>query len=169
MPKKASLVNRTIETVVNTMGRLNERDATSYLNAYKAEMLMQNIPEDRRLTRFPRVVTPSIHAQVLEIQADCRNWEEFKERLFEKYGLDDSLRISKRDLMEWVELPGKGRNTTTLLQEFEKHFVRLSALDKTVLDTSKVLLFIKLVDSRDREKVGLLLEPNVGSRRIGLW
>ena len=155
-------LDRAIETVVNTMGRFNGRDSTSYLDAYKAEMLMRNIPEDRRLTGFPRVVTPSIHTEVLEIQADCRNWEEFEERIFEKYGLDDSLRISKMDLMEWVELPGKGRNTTTLLQEFERRFARLSALDRTVLDTSKVLLFIKAVDSRDREKVGLLLETDDG-------
>ena len=110
------------------------------------------------------MVTLSIHVEVLEIQADCCNWVEFEERLLEKYGLDDSLRISKRDLMEWVELPGKGRNTMVLLQEFEKRFARLSTLDRMVLDTSKVLLFIKTVDARDREKVGSLLETD-----DGLW
>ena len=59
--------------------------------------------------------------------------------------------------MEWVESPGKGRNTSTLLQ-----FARLWALDRIVLDTSKVLLFIKSVDPLGREKVGLLLETNNG-------
>ena len=74
-----TVLDRAIETVVSTMGRFNGRDSTSYLDAYKAEMLMRNIPEDRRLIGFPRVVTLSIHADVLEIQADYRNWEEFEE------------------------------------------------------------------------------------------
>jgi hypothetical protein len=36
----------------------------------------------------------------------------------------------------------------------------LSALDRTVLDTSCVLLFVKSVDARDWEKIGLLLETD---------
>ena len=37
---------------------------------------------------------------------------------------------------------------------------RLSALDRTILDTSRLLLFVKSVDARDREQVGLLLETD---------
>ena len=80
--------------------------------------------------------------------AESGFWEELETRLLEKYGINDSLRISKKDVMDWVELPGKGRNITTLLQEFEKRFARLSTLDRTGLDTSKVLLFLKAVDVR---------------------
>ena len=38
--------------------------------------------------------------------------------------------------------------------------MQLSTLDRTVLNTSKVLLFIKAVDAQDKEKVGLLLETD---------
>ena len=38
----------------------------------------------------------------------------------------------------------------------------MSALDRTMLDTSKVLLFIKIVDALDRERVGPLLETDEG-------
>ena len=72
------------------------------------------------MSRFPRVVTPSIHTEVLEIQANYRNWLEFERRLLERYGFNDSLRLSKREFMEWAESPGEGRNTSMLLQEFEK-------------------------------------------------
>ena len=41
-------------------------------------------------------------------------------------------------------------------------FTRLSELDRMMLDTNKVLLFIKVVDARDREKVGLLFETDDG-------
>ena len=49
-----------------------------------------------------------------------------------------------------------------LLRELEERFVRLSALDGTVLDTSRVLLFVKSVDVRDQAQVGLLLETDDG-------
>ena len=64
--------------------------------------------------------------------------------------------------MEWIETPDKGRNASVLLREFEELFVRLSTLDRTVLDTSRVLLFVKSVDARDQEQVGLLLETDDG-------
>ena len=63
---------------------------------------------------------PGIHAEVLEVWAESRTWEEFEGRLLEKYRLDDALRLSKRDFMEWVESPVKGRNASVLLREFEE-------------------------------------------------
>ena len=131
-----SALDRAIEAVVGTIGRFGGKDTTSYLEAYRAEMVMRDIPKDRRLARFPRVAMPGIHAEVLEVWAESRTWEEFEGRLLEKYGLDDALRLSKRDFMEWV------------------------ALDRTVLDTNRVLLFVKSVDVRDQEQVGLLLETD---------
>mgnify|MGYP006970561484 CR=1 FL=1 len=67
------------------------------MNTYNAEMRMQNVPEDRRLTGFARVVTLSIYAEVLKIQPNCHNWEEFEERLLEKYGLDDTRIIMRKE------------------------------------------------------------------------
>ena len=119
-------------------------------------------PEDRRLTGFPRVVTLRIHTEVIEIQVGCHDRADFVERALERYNFDDSLRLSKMDFMDWVDSPGKGRNLSTLLQEFESLFTRLSTLDRTVLDTSKVLLFVKSFDFLIRDNVGLLLETNEG-------
>jgi hypothetical protein len=52
--------------------------------------------------------------------------------------------------MEWVESPGKGRNASALLREFEERFARLSTLDRTVLDTSRILL----LSSRWTRRIG---------------
>ena len=101
-------LDRAIEAVVGTIGRFNGKDATRYLASYGAEMLMRDIPEERHLAGSPRVAMPGIHAEVLEVRAESRTWEEFEGRILEKYGLDDTLRLSKRDFMEWVESPGKG-------------------------------------------------------------
>ena len=48
-------LDRAIEAVVGTIGRFSGKDATKYLASYGAEMLMQDIPEERRLAGFPRV------------------------------------------------------------------------------------------------------------------
>jgi hypothetical protein len=58
----AASLDRAIEAVVGTIGRFSEKNATSYLEAYRAEMVLRDIPEDRRLSGFPRVATPGIHA-----------------------------------------------------------------------------------------------------------
>ena len=152
-----SALDRAIKAIVVTIGHFGGKDATSYLKACRAEMVMRDIPEDRLLAGFPWVAMSGIHA---EVRAESRTQEEFEGRLLEKYRNDDALRLSKREFMEWVETPEKGRNASVLLREFEEHFARLLALDRTVLDTSRVLLFVKSVDVRDREQVGLLLETD---------
>ena len=108
------------------------------------------------------MVSRSIHSEVLEVQEVCQNWEEFEGRLLERYGYDHSVRRSKRKFMDWVESSEKERNTSALLQEFERRFARLSALDRTVLDTSRVLLFVKSVNALNRGSVGPLLETDEG-------
>ena len=89
-------LDRAIESIVNTIGRFGGKNATSYLEAYQAEMIMRDIPEDKRLSGFPRLVTPSIHMEVLKVQAGCQTLEDFERRFLEKYGLDNSLRLLKR-------------------------------------------------------------------------
>ena len=64
--------------------------------------------------------------------------------------------------MDWVNSPDKDQNASTLLQDFESRFARLSRLDRTVLEMSKVLFFLMSFDSCVWESMGLLLETNQG-------
>ena len=63
---------RAIEAVVGTIGRFREKDATRYLASYRAEMLMRDIPKERRLAGFPLVAMSGINAKVLEVRAESR-------------------------------------------------------------------------------------------------
>ena len=54
--------------IVGMIGHFNGKDMTSYLESYKAEMIMRDISEAKQFSEFPRVVTPSIHAEVLKVQ-----------------------------------------------------------------------------------------------------
>ena len=48
---------------------------------------------------------------------------------------EDSLKLRKKDLMDWVETHRKKRSTTTTVQEFEKLFEHLSTLDGNEVGT----------------------------------
>ena len=71
-------IDRTIEATVRTIGRFGGKDAISYLEAYQAEMVMRDIPEDMRLAGFPRVAMSGRHAEVLVVRAESWTWEEFE-------------------------------------------------------------------------------------------
>ena len=105
-----SALDRAIETTVYKIGQFSGKDATSYLETYKSEMQMRNIPEDRRLSGFPRVVTPSIHTEVIEVQAGCRDWADFAEQIL--YSFDDLLRLLKR--RSWIGLASLAKVGTHL-------------------------------------------------------
>ena len=92
---------------VDKIGRFNGKDATSYLEAYKSKMQMRHIPEHRRLTGFPWIVTSSIHA---EVQAGCRDWADFAEQIL--YSFDDLLRLLKR--RSWIGLASLAKVGTHL-------------------------------------------------------
>ena len=96
----ASALDLAIEATVGKIARFGGRDATSYLEAYKSEMQMRDIAEDRQLAGFPRVITPNIHAEMVVIHAGYRDWAEFAEEVLEKYNYDDSLRLSRMDFMD---------------------------------------------------------------------
>jgi hypothetical protein len=80
----AGALDRAIEAVVGTIGRFGGQTATSYLEAYQAEMVMRDNPEDMWLSGFPRVATPGIHTEVLEVREECGTWEKFEGRLLKK-------------------------------------------------------------------------------------
>ena len=124
-------------------------------------MLMRDIPEERRLAGFPRVAMPGIHADVLEVRAESRPWEEFEGLLLDKYGwMTRSGFRSGTSWNGWTP-PAKGE-TRQYSSGILRNASRLSALDRTILDTSRVLLFVKSVDERDRDQVGSLLETEDG-------
>ena len=119
------------------------------------------------MTGFPRVVMPNIHTEMVEIQAGFRDWVDFAEEVLERYNYNDSLLLSRNDFMDWVNIPDKGQHASALLQEFESWFTRLSKLDRTVLEMSKVLFFVTSFDSRVRASVGLLTGPRFASFQLG--
>ena len=45
--ESTSTLDRAIESIAGTIGRFNGKNAMSYLEAYQAEMIMRDIPEDR--------------------------------------------------------------------------------------------------------------------------
>ena len=49
-------LNRAIENIVGMKSQFNGKEVSSYLETYRAKMVMRDIPEERRLGNFDRVV-----------------------------------------------------------------------------------------------------------------
>ena len=96
----ASALDRAIEATIGKIGRFGGTDSTSYLEAYKSKMQMRNIPKDRRLAGFPRVVTPHIHTEMVAIQVGCHDWAEFAEDVLERYTM--MIRSSYQERILWT-------------------------------------------------------------------
>ena len=65
-------------------------------------------------------------------------------------------------LMDWVESPNKSMSYGATIQEFKRRCGQPSLLKKAMLDSSKVLLVLKLVCTRDKRDLGLFLEKEDG-------
>jgi hypothetical protein len=70
----ANALDRAVEAIVGTIGRFSGKNATNYLEAYQAEMVMRDIPEDKRLSRFSRVLVPSIHGRSATSRSRWWRW-----------------------------------------------------------------------------------------------
>jgi hypothetical protein len=67
--------------------------------------------------------------------------------------------------MNWIKKKGKTLCPSGVYAEFDRKYNRLLSADQRVLDGDSVLLFLKVVDTKDRRELGSLLEdeaqPNV--------
>ena len=60
--------------------------------------------------------------------------------------------------MDWVDSPNKMLSANATFQELEQRIGRLSTLKQSIIDSTKVLLFIKVADMKDQMELGLLSE-----------
>ena len=119
-----------IDRIVDANGCFDGRDVTRYLETYKTEMRKKGISMARQVASFSRIVTSSLYSRVLELQEANPEWSSFEQSLLEEYGFGDSSRMTKKDLMDWVESSNKELSASATLHEFEQRFDRLPALDK---------------------------------------
>ena len=56
----------------------------------------------------------------------------------------------------------------SIKKEFEKRFAHLSTLDRTILDMSKFLLFLKVMDAQDRRKERVVALASGSNGTMGL-
>ena len=58
----------------------------------------------------------------------------------------------------WIEKNWKNLCASGAYAEFDQKYNRLPSVDQRVLDGDKVLLFLKVVDTKDRRELGSFLE-----------
>ena len=69
-------------------------------------------------------------------------------------------RMTRHVLMKWIEKKNKKMSASRVYDEFNQMFSHLPAMDQALLEEDKTLYFLKVVDMKDRRKLGTLLEDD---------
>ena len=151
--RKASIdkeVDRTLEIV----GRFGGRNVTYFLTTYCNEMQPRDLHDLEQIASFKRVVDPKIREWIMEIQDEHMAWAEFEKTLLEEYIMEDASRMTRHMLMNWIEQKEKNMCAFRVYAEFDQMYNLLPTADQRLLDGDKVLLFLKVVDTKDRRGIG---------------
>ena len=81
---------------------------TSYLEAYWSEMIMKDISVDRRLSRFPRVVSPSIQRKCSKCRQHVKTGWSSRDGSSRGTGLMTHFGCRSGSLWNGSRAPGKG-------------------------------------------------------------
>ena len=124
-------LDKAIEKIVDANGPINGKDVTRYLEGYKTEMWMMDIPVWKQLSSFARVVASNHYSRILEKKEQAGFGNFWTKLTWGMYGFDDSFQMTRKDLMYWVDSPTKVLSINATFHEFEQRFGCLSALYQT--------------------------------------
>ena len=110
------------------------------------------------MTSFNRVATDGLQGSIHGIQQQKPMWEAFEEALKATFAIEDSSKALQRGFKDWVETPNKGFKVLDVFSAFKSRFRRLSARDQAILTPDKLIMFLRVVDIRDRKDLGVLFE-----------
>ena len=156
---------RAVECVVERVGRFSGDDVPSYMQAYNEEMSARDVDGALRLEFFCRITAPRIQAEVKELGEALVSWEAFEEVLWRKYGGPPKSR-NRRAFDQWVASAKTHRGAAKAFQEFGRRFARLPEREQRLVGADKVLLFVRSVDLKEREAIGIELEEDDGANGL---
>ena len=142
---------KVLKSVVDKVRRFKGKNISSFLRAYVCEFEVHQVQDDRIMQTFDLAV-------VLEIRKRAESWTEFAELLRDEYFEEDSERMTKRYLLEWVkQRPGDNMGPNELLKDFEKKYSQLPLAERHILETRKTELFLQATDEGLGDRLMLLL------------
>ena len=89
-----------------------------------------------------------------------------EEYLFEAYRYEKPKRQGRHEFYQWVASMKTHQSAMDAFLEFECRFAQLTGLDQRLVGVDKVLLFVKSIDRRERNAIGILLEDDDGANGL---
>ena len=120
--------------------------------------------EAMRLEYFCRVVVEPIYEKMKELEEVHDLWVE--EALLEAYKYEKPKGQGRHEFDQWVSLTKTHESVVHAFIEFECHFVQLSEWDQGLVGLDKVLLFVKLIDRKERKSIGIQLDDDDGANGL---
>ena len=89
-----------------------------------------------------------------------------EEYLFEAYRYEKPKRQGRHEFYQWVASMKTHQSAMDAFLEFECRFAQLTGLDQRLVGVDKVLLFVKSIDRRERNAIGIHLEDDDGANGL---
>ena len=159
-----------ITTIVQRNGQLNGKDMSRHLRDYKAEMLQYGISERLQVISFNRVTTDELQESIHGIGQQNPTWGSFEEALREAYEYERPKGRGWGEFEVWLVLAKIHQSVTQAFLEFERRFSQLSEREQRLVGVDQVLMFVRLIDRKERKAMGIKIENNDGANGlIGDW
>ena len=164
--KRRDAAQQAVESVVKQVGYFNGVEVQKFLKAYNAEMGSRGVNEALRLEYFCRVVAEPIYEEMKEHQEAHDSWVSFEEALREAYGYKEQKGRGLYEFDQWISSKKTHQTAMDAFVEFESRFAQLTERDQRLVGVDKALLFIKSIDRRERNSIGIQLEDDDGANGL---
>ena len=164
--KRRNEAQQAVERVVERVGYFNGAEVQNFLEVYNGEMDSRGVDEAMRREYFCRVVAQPIFKAIKELLEAHDSWVTFEKALLEAYGYERSKGRDRRDFDQWVASAKTHQGATQAFLDFERRFSKLSEREQRLVGVDKVMLFVKLIDRRERMAIGLKLEEDDGANGL---
>ena len=144
----------------------NGVEVQNFLKSYNAEMGSRGVNEALRLEYFCQVVAEPIYKEMKKHQEAHDSWVSFEEALREAYGYKEQKGRGLYEFDQWISSKKTHQTAMDAFVEFESRFAQLTERDQRLVGVDKALLFIKSIDRRERNSIGIQLEDDDGANGL---
>ena len=164
--KRRDAAQQAVESVVKKIGYFNGVEVQKFLKSYNAEMGSRGVNEALRLEYFCRVVAEPIYEEMKEHQEAHDSWVSFEEALREAYGYKEQKGRGLYEFDQWISSKKTHQTAMDAFVQFQSYFAQLMERDQRLLGVDKALLFVKSINRRERNAIGIELEDDDGTNGL---
>ena len=152
--------------MVERVGYFNGAKVQNFLKVYNGEMDSRGVDKAMRMEYFCRVVAQPILKDLKKLLEAHSSWVTFEKALLEAYGYEKPKGRGLYEFYQWACLMKTRHSAMDAFVEFEFRFAQLMERDRRLVGVDKALMFVKSINRRERNAIGIELEDDDGTNGL---